>query len=401
MARGFIFYQQAKHADAIADFSRVIELNPEAAGALNNRGDNRFMVGEFKGAIEDYDAAIKLVPTYGFAHQNRAWLLSTVKDESLCNSAEAVKSGEVACKFSNFQSLGDLSAFAAALAANGDFEVAIGWQEKAVELAPENMKAFSKTILERYRSKLPHASPEEVGSSQEKETAAAPTKQVVFGHQIKCPVPFVLSMLSDGINQAKAMFGFAKQDNSSIGNVSLIVGRNFDAGVDVVSKGLTVRAADEKTPADVSELIKLLDAEETERTLKVSDSLESQLDLGERSKLSKFLVKEHKMGAFKFPLVSHDFVLSNSQVDVILEGIRKSRLEIAVALKNGTYSPELSPASRGFAENLNRLSRAQITKYFIYNELIAEGDSLTEAIQHFPLKGRNLLADVLEAKELD
>ena len=176
MARGFIFYQQAKHADAITDFSRVIELNPEAAGALNNRGYNRFMVGEFKGAIEDYDAAIKLVPTYALAHQNRAWLLATVKEESLRNPAEAVNSGEAACKLSNYQSLGDLSAYAAALAANGDFEAAIGWQEKAVELAPESMKAFSKKVLERYQSKLSYASPEEVAALQETETAAEPTK---------------------------------------------------------------------------------------------------------------------------------------------------------------------------------------------------------------------------------
>ncbi len=170
MARGFIFYQQAKHSDAIADFSRIIEMNPEAAGALNNRGYNRFMIGEFKGAIEDYDAAIKLVPSYGLAHQNRAWLLSTVKEESLRNAVEAVKSGEAACKLSNYQSLGDLSAYAAALAANGEFETAIGWQEKAVALAPENMKAFSKKILERYQSKQTYASPEEVALDAKKPT---------------------------------------------------------------------------------------------------------------------------------------------------------------------------------------------------------------------------------------
>lgn len=173
MARGFIYYQQAKHAEAVADFSRVIELNPEAAGALNNRGYNRFMIGQFKGALEDYDAAIKLVPSYGLAHQNRAWLLATVKEESIRNPAEAVKSGETACKLSNYASLGDLSAFAAALAAAGDFEAAIGWQEKAVELAPENMKAFAKKMLERYQSKLPYASPEEVADDQPKAAIAA------------------------------------------------------------------------------------------------------------------------------------------------------------------------------------------------------------------------------------
>ena len=167
MARGFIYYQQGKHASAVEDFSRVIELNPAASGALNNRGYNRFMIGEYKGALEDYAAAIKLVPEYGLAHQNRAWLLATVEDKSLRNPAEAVKSGEAACKLSNYQSLGDLSAYAAALAANGDFEAAIGWQEKAIEIAPENMKDFAKRMLERYKSNLPYASPEEVAADDQ------------------------------------------------------------------------------------------------------------------------------------------------------------------------------------------------------------------------------------------
>jgi tetratricopeptide (TPR) repeat protein len=166
MARGFLYYQLGKHTEAVEDFSRVIAINPEAAGALNNRGYNRFMIGQFKEALQDYDAAIKLVPNYGLAHQNRTWLLATVSDESLRNPDEAVKSGETACKLSNYQSLGDLSAFAAALAAAGKFEEAIGWQEKAVELAPANLKEFSKKMLKRYQEKLPYASPEEVAKQE-------------------------------------------------------------------------------------------------------------------------------------------------------------------------------------------------------------------------------------------
>ena len=87
------------------------------------------------------------------------------------NAVEAVKSGEAACKLSNYQSLGDLSAYAAALAANGEFESAIGWQEKAIELAPENMKAFSKKVLARYQSKQTYASPEEVALDAAKPTS--------------------------------------------------------------------------------------------------------------------------------------------------------------------------------------------------------------------------------------
>ena len=73
----------------------------------------------------------------------------SLNEADLRNPAEAVKSGEAACKLSNYYSLGDLSAYAAALAANKGFNSAIGWQEKAVELAPDNMRDFSTKMLER------------------------------------------------------------------------------------------------------------------------------------------------------------------------------------------------------------------------------------------------------------
>ena len=175
MARGFTYYQKANYKNAVEDFFRVIELNPEAAGAFNNRGYNRFMLGDSKDALKDYDEAIKLAPNYELTHQNRAWQLATVIDADLCNPAEAVKSGEAACKLSNYGSLGDLSAYAATLAANEEFEAAIGWQEKAVELAPENMREFSTKMLERYKSHVRYASPKEM----EDEAAKTPKGKTV------------------------------------------------------------------------------------------------------------------------------------------------------------------------------------------------------------------------------
>ncbi|GAA5506947.1 tetratricopeptide repeat protein [Novipirellula caenicola] len=153
--RGYIYFQQGNHEAAVKDFAKVIELNPESAVAFNNRGYNQYQLGNAADALADYDKAIELAPQYGLALQNRAWLLATAEDTSLRDAAKAIESAKAACEISDYNNLGDLSALAAAFAADGKFEEAIGWQEKVVENAPESYQEFAKKILQRYQDKKP------------------------------------------------------------------------------------------------------------------------------------------------------------------------------------------------------------------------------------------------------
>ena len=155
MGRGYVRFQQQRHREAIEDFSKAIELNPNDPIAWNNRGYNRYQTGKYKLALADYARAIELAPTYGLALQNQAWALATVPDEALRDPKAAVKSAEAACKLTNYASVGDLSALAAALAANGQFQSAVGWQEKVVELVGKPYRAFAKKTLERYQEGKP------------------------------------------------------------------------------------------------------------------------------------------------------------------------------------------------------------------------------------------------------
>ena len=50
MGRGYVFFQQGKHAEAIEDFSRAIELNPNDPVAFNNRGYNRYQLAKIRGS---------------------------------------------------------------------------------------------------------------------------------------------------------------------------------------------------------------------------------------------------------------------------------------------------------------------------------------------------------------
>ncbi len=153
LGRGFVYFQLGKHAGAVENFSHVIREAPQMAVAYNNRGYNYQQLGKWKEALEDYNKAIELAPKYGLAFQNKAWLLVLSSEESLRDSKQAVAMAETACQLSGFENVNDLLALGAALAADGQFEKAIGWQEKVVKLLPETDQAFAKKILERYQRK--------------------------------------------------------------------------------------------------------------------------------------------------------------------------------------------------------------------------------------------------------
>ncbi len=155
LGRGFVYFQLGKHAGAIENFSHVIREAPQTAVAYNNRGYNYQQLGKWKEALEDYNQAIELAPKYGLAFQNKAWLLVLSGEESLRDSRQAVAMAEAACQLSGFENVNDLLALGAALAADKQFEKAIGWQEKVIKLLPENDQGFAKKILERYQRHEP------------------------------------------------------------------------------------------------------------------------------------------------------------------------------------------------------------------------------------------------------
>ncbi|TWU20028.1 tetratricopeptide repeat protein [Allorhodopirellula heiligendammensis] len=155
MDRGYIRFQQGQYAAAAADFSIAIKLNDQDSVAWNNRGYNLYQLGKGAEALHDFDRAIELAPNYALAHQNRAWLLSTSDDPSLRDPEAAVTAAKRACDINAYKNISDLSALAAAYAAAGRFQEAIQWQEKVVELAPEDVKAVAKSLLSRYRDQQP------------------------------------------------------------------------------------------------------------------------------------------------------------------------------------------------------------------------------------------------------
>jgi tetratricopeptide (TPR) repeat protein len=177
MGRGYVHFQQKQYSDAVTDFARAIELNPQDAVAWNNRGYNLYQNGQFAEALSDYDKAIELAPKYALAYQNRAWLLATASDPKVIDSAAAVVSAKQACELTNYNAVGDLSALAAALAADKKFDEAVGWQEKVVNLVAEPYKEFAKKTLARYEAERPFAADPDKANAEEQAAAETEGKQ--------------------------------------------------------------------------------------------------------------------------------------------------------------------------------------------------------------------------------
>jgi serine/threonine protein kinase/Flp pilus assembly protein TadD len=75
--RGLASRRPGNYDAAIADFTRALELVPDQAAVLNDRGIAHFLkggAGSNDAAIRDYDAAIRADPRHAEALNNRAWV---------------------------------------------------------------------------------------------------------------------------------------------------------------------------------------------------------------------------------------------------------------------------------------------------------------------------------------
>ena len=176
-------------ARAISIYERLLELNPAGAwegksaekqillmgrriAALRGRGDAQLSTGEHVGAVESYDEAMVLgdatrellkelsgsedtsKPDDGILN-NLAWVLATSPMDDVRDGKRAIELATLAAEVTEFKEAHILSTLASAYAETGDFDSAIKWIEKAVEVnRAVAEKAVDKTRTDKQQKSL-------------------------------------------------------------------------------------------------------------------------------------------------------------------------------------------------------------------------------------------------------
>jgi tetratricopeptide (TPR) repeat protein len=136
-----LYVQDKRPRKAIELVNEILERDPKNVSALRTRADTLLGLGDHATAIKDYQRAIEIgidspIQRSGVLN-NLAWVLATSPKDALRDADRSIKYGTEAAELTDFKEPHILSTLAAGYAEKGNFEEAIKWSTKAVELGRE------------------------------------------------------------------------------------------------------------------------------------------------------------------------------------------------------------------------------------------------------------------------
>ncbi len=152
---GLVFYQAKRNTKAIETFDKLLEKDAENSAAYAARADTYLQVGEHGKAIADYTESLKRDADNTHVLNNLAWVLATSPDDKRRDGRRAIELAKKACDLSDYKEAHIVSTLAAGYAETGDFEAAVKWSKKAVELGQGEVTDQLKKELASYEAKKP------------------------------------------------------------------------------------------------------------------------------------------------------------------------------------------------------------------------------------------------------
>jgi tetratricopeptide (TPR) repeat protein len=148
-------YDQKKKDQAqlgLEVISKAIDLDPTDAGYYGVRAALAKTLG--KDSKADDERRHRIIAAYG--HNSRAWRLATNVEAAKRDGLVAVELARQACDACLWKKAGYLDTLAAAYAEIGDFQAAVRWQQRALDLVEGGATGNMAARLELYRAGKPY-----------------------------------------------------------------------------------------------------------------------------------------------------------------------------------------------------------------------------------------------------
>ncbi|HCR72311.1 MAG TPA: hypothetical protein DIW23_12760 [Anaerolineae bacterium] len=141
--QGFVFYESKKYNEAINSYTKAIKLIPGYAGAYNNRGNIFSLINKADNAMADYTKAVEIDSNYAAAYSNRAliWIDRGDLGNAISDLHKAIKLDP---NYSNaYINLG------MAYYRKKSFDIALKNYNAAISINPKSGSAYNKRGVTR------------------------------------------------------------------------------------------------------------------------------------------------------------------------------------------------------------------------------------------------------------
>ena len=142
--------------DHVEWLNTIVELNPDNPRALLLVAEGYYLAKQYKRVALTLKELLRLHPEDSRALHLFAWTLATCSDDDVRDGSQAVELAERACSLTEWKDHRLVDTLAAAYAESGQFDLAIEFQEKAIELAGDSLAKGYRRKVRLYRARMPY-----------------------------------------------------------------------------------------------------------------------------------------------------------------------------------------------------------------------------------------------------